>query len=163
MLTKIRFLLITTVLFLTIPLGLQADKPLKGEWSGSFPAEPLFECGDYDILSNVFFEITWIDFFDRKGNWTREVFMITVVDDLFREGKPIHIPGSAKVTAQAHYENGEWLWEQRQGLFYKVTVPGYGALFAERGRIMRDQDGFFFETPHSASDYGPLCDYLRQE
>ena len=70
---------------------------------------------------------------------------------------------------QAHFEDGDWLWEQRQGLFLNVTIPGYGPLVIQVGRIMRDEDGFFFQTPHSDPDgsdlstNGPLCNYLRQE
>lgn len=163
MFTKAKFSLVIVALCLAIPFTAQANKPIKGEWSGFFEEELIFDCDDYWILTNEFVEISWIYFFDQDGNWIREFFTITAVDDLYREGKPIHVSGSARVTAQAHYEDGEWLWEQRQGLFYKVTVPGYGDLVVETGRIMRDEDGFFFETPHSGSDYGPLCDYLRQE
>ena len=163
MFTQFRFLFISAVLFLTIPLGLQANPPIRDEWSGYFESVPLLDCGDYWIMSNELVGLSWIYFFDRDGNFIREIFMIDVVDDLYREGKPIHVPGHANVIVQAHYEDGEWLWEQRQGVFYRVNVPGYGDLMVQVGRIMRDEDGFFFETPHAEFEYGPLCDYLRQE
>lgn len=146
MLTQFRFLFISAVLSLTIPLGLQANPPIKDEWSGYFESVPLLDCGDYWIMSNELVELSWIYFFDRHGNFIREIFMIDVVDDLYRDGKPIHVPGYANVIVQAHYEDGEWLWEQRprsvlQGKCAWLRGPdGSGGTSNERRRriFLRD-------------------------
>lgn len=169
MFAKIKFIFVVAVLCLTIPFSVLAKKPEKGEWSDFFPAEPLIDCGDYWILDDLVFDVFWIDFFDKDGNWIREFENYTFYDDLYRDGKPIHLPGKVEFHVQAFYENDEWVYEQRQGLFFQITVPGYGNMFIQAGRIMRDADGFFFEKGQNITDEAfnesieRLCDYLRQE
>lgn len=167
MFTKTKIIFVITVLCLTIPFSVLAKKPQKGEWAGFFDAEPAIDCGDYTIFDNIVFEVSWIDFFDKSGDWIRTFENYRIYEDFYRDGKPVHLSSKSEFHVQAFYFDGEWQYEQRQGLFNQVTVPGYGNLFIQAGRIMRDSDGFFFEKGQGMGDFeastAKLCDHLRQE
>lgn len=168
MFTKLKFILVIAVLCLTIPFSLSAKKPEKGEWSGFFAEVSIIDCGDYWILTDEVVEIFWIDFFDKDDNWLREFLNFTVYEDLYREDKPKHLTGRLEFHVQSYWENYEWVYEQRQGLFMQITVPGHGNMLFEAGRIMRDADGVFFEKGQfidwdGTADFEPICNYLRQE
>jgi len=169
MFTKVKFIFIITVLCLSIPFSVLANKPEKGEYSDFFLAEPLIDCGDYWILDDYVLDLFWIDFFDNEGNWIREFDNYSFFDDLYREGKPIHSSGKSEFHVQAYFENDEWVYEQLQGIFTQITVPGYGNMLVDTGRFMRDADGFYFEKGQLVGDgefderIEALCDYLRQE
>jgi hypothetical protein len=169
MFTRPTFSLLIAIVCLTIPFSVSANKPESGEWSGFIGTFPIIDCGDYQILTDESLDTWWIDFFDQEDNLIRSLKHYAWHEDLYREGKPLHLNGSTNYHAQIYFEDGEMVLRAMQGIFFQVIVPGHGNMLFEAGRVILDADwNLIFDKGNwldwgGTSDFEVICNYLRQE
>jgi len=164
MTTRFRIIFILTLLSLIFPLHASAAKPDQSKFSMFFPADPLFDCGDFRILDDVAIDGAMRDFLDKDGNWVRSSADYFFDDDLYNENFPdgIHLTGNASVHWQ-WYDDGSF---RNTGVRVGITVPGYGLMLFDAGQFGTDSDGVFYVHGHNqdwtSQDIDAICGYLDQ-
>jgi hypothetical protein len=124
--------------------------------------EFIADCGDFDVLTDYVLDAEIITFFDSAGNPDYDRVHFTFHDfyynsetsEGFAETESGHtlddLPSGNEVTSQ--------------GLSYRVTVPGGGAVLLQAGRLVFDEAGnvVFEAGPHQvlSGDTDELCEAL---
>ena len=147
-----------------------AIPPLKGSdfFDIDFCADPVFELydcgGGLKICEQVLIELDWKIFLDRDGNEKKYWEHQKLVGGLAEVGKTDNFlpynPLSLTWTVDL-IEGGQVI----TGIFALVTVPGYGQIFRDVGRIVFDDFGgeLFFEAgehEYMNEEFDAVCEYL---
>jgi hypothetical protein len=160
-----------------------AVPPESGSWSDTFngcPAEgfqePLYECGNglvicelVDIQSNYKF------FFDKNGQEVRYQEVTKYSGGWFEQGNPGNFLPFRDSTVTAEYDFIEDITSYA-GNFLMLTIPGYGQVFRDVGRISGVGFGVyppytFYAGDHQWFDVAFLgeddaeaaCDYMSSQ
>jgi hypothetical protein len=143
MFKRFSFILVLSILCLTIPLAALAAKPDSGKNSFFFPGDPLVFC-DYDgedddflILDDLLTRVLWNDFYDKEGNLIRHSEKWSFDDDLYHEDFPegIRLKGNAQENSQYSFD-GDSVKQKSTGVSIRINVPGIGHLFFQAGQMM---------------------------
>ena len=123
------------------------------------------ECGDFDVLEDVTYEIAVKDYFNNDGDWIKTKAHWTVEGVVFNADAPEnYLPYKNSVYTE-HYEvdTGE---TRVTGLWALVTVPGYGSIFMDVGLLIYDAGGnIIFEAGKHQwfnANVDALCDHLAE-
>ena len=172
----------TIVLSITL-LGIAtawAVPPETGSWSDTFnfcPNEgeqnPLYECGNGLVICElVDVKVNYKFFFDRNGDTVRYHEVTKFSGGFFEQGNPGNFLPYKDSTVTAEYDFIEDVTSYA-GNYLMLTVPGYGQLFRDVGRISGEGWGVyppytFYAGDHQWFDVAYLgdddaeavCDYM---
>jgi len=119
-----------------------ADKPEQ------YPIEPtqitgefLADCGDFLVLTDYRLEGFGRNYFNEDGSPNRIFLRFDAVDSIYynSEDPSYWVAGSGEhAQFWIHFKDGEPINQVATGPSYKVTVPGYGAVFMAVGRVHFD-------------------------
>jgi hypothetical protein len=125
--------------------------------------ELMANCGDFKIFADGAGKNRLTTFFDREGNPIRVAFHGVYKGTMTNSVTGASLaddPSVANITFDLVAGT-----QTNIGAFFKVTVPGQGAVLIEAGRIIFDGNGppVFIAGPHRPPDetIGILCDALR--
>lgn len=148
---------------LAVPPGRQTVGPT------TVVGQPIGNCGDFIILADYTVVVDWTVFFDNEGvpiRATRKAFVVNGTSLVYNSEDPSYWlaggPGERELVT-FDLVNGT---ETITGPSWKVTVPGYGNVFLNTGRIVFQLDPFavlFYagQVDYYAQDVEALCHVLR--
>ena len=158
---------ILSMLFLLLSFDALAGKPVS--YTDEYPyLWEIVDCGDFWVVDDSW-EIDKInEFYDKDGNFVRLQLIWTTYDDIYRDDEPegAHLFGKSHVSARISFdENGDELWTQ-QGQVVNITIPGYGPLFFDAGKVVYNVDNeiiFSAGKRHdwNFGDFEALCAYFE--
>ena len=161
---RVRFKLAVLAVGVLVVLGLTpqawAVEPLKvsGTRSGN---QLLVDCGTFEIWDEFELNFEGTLHFDRLGNVVRIVEHIWGVDRLYNPENGASISGSFNQGEIVQPLEGE---VAVNGIIFRISVPGAGAVFLDLGRFVFTFDGglVFAAGQHDffAGDIAGLCDAL---
>jgi hypothetical protein len=159
-----RILLLITVaaMVATMAASAAASKPVveEGHDEGTVV---LAECGDFQVLDRFVLDFTARLIFDKSGRLVKIVEQISGTDTFINSKTGKEIPTTTfhnSVIVDPETELGA-----NNGVIFRVTVPGSGAVFLDVGRIVTNQAGTevtFQAGPHQFfdGDLAGLCEAL---
>jgi hypothetical protein len=133
-----RIVALTGILALVSAGVALAAKPLKEYFAGDTAGFFIGDCGTFNVLSDYTFEGQFKVWFDADGNPVRAVehynydaiyYADTNPDEYVRGG-----PGEVE-NLQVEFVDGTFAVA---GLPFKLTIPGYGVVFHDAGRVVFD-------------------------
>lgn len=142
-----------------------AVPPLKGNFGPTdFIGFFIADCGSFDVLLDYTEQGHFIVHFDNEGNPIRENVHFNFPNDVYynSENPEIRLSGNAAQNFKFDYIDNTLAIA---GLQLKLTVPGYGVVFHEVGRLIIDLitgETVFQAGPNDASDgdIAALCEAL---
>jgi len=163
---KILFPITVTVALLLATFGpALADAPFI--WIAHFEDKNDYigTCDGFRILDSYVAEWTIYDYYDSGGNLDRQIGHVKLSGRLYDSKNPgnfIIYDGAYKHIYEGGYKQGDT--DTIIGAFVNVTVPGYGAIYLEIGRITLSRSGevIFKAGPddYFAGDVQALCAYF---
>ena len=150
----------------TMPLA-YADKPDK--YMVEFDGPEEFACEGFTVNNDAHIIFESKDFFDHDGNYVRTQIITEVSDDFYRsdlpEGTHLLSTGHSNVRIEWNEQGGYTTWTQSGlALNAPVTIPGYGPILKDVGRLVFNLDAgwditFSAGKRHALND-GTLADAL---
>ena len=151
--------LTTALIGAIVPVAPAAD--VTPEVSGPFHVErriPIADCGTFQVVDNVVADAKVIVFFDRKGNALSVHSVFQGTDNITNSMTGGSFASKFQNVLLVDLQEG---LGAEVGLVSAVTIPNYGSVFQESGRIVIDEPGhvFFQAGPHRArhDDAVDLC------
>jgi hypothetical protein len=123
-------------------------------------------CDGFRILDSFVTDWTIYDYYDSAGNLDRQVGHVKATGMIYNSKNPEYFVSYNTNTYKHIYEGGYKSGgnDTIVGTYYKITVPGYGDIFLEVGRIIISHKGdILFQAGQSDffyEDIQALCAYL---
>lgn len=155
-------------------LGVGYGQSRTERGSDSFPVVGLLigSCGDFEIWSDFVVTMSWMNRYDRSGQWMQQNLRIRIGPRVYYNAS-----NPEKVVAGGPSELANERWDPATGIVKgtgptnKVHVPGYGNIFSENGSYTWQCEPVTFANCQLVRNVGPnqfaeqdlaeLCDYLR--
>jgi hypothetical protein len=157
----------------SVTFGQSQRRTQKFSVQGSYTNFLVGQCDGFEIWSDWVELLTWVDRVDKNGQFAQEVGR----EKLLGQSLYYNSTNFDKAVAGGPGEAANFRWDAKTGRVYnsavswKVTVPGYGIIFAETGATVYQCDPYTFEncqlvsnTGHNQfidEDLAALCDYLK--
>jgi hypothetical protein len=156
----------------TVTLLLSTFAPAFAEapfiWTAHFEDKNAYvgSCDGFRILDSYVTDWTIFDYYDSEGNLDRQVGHVKASGMLYNSKNPenyiIYNTNTYKHIYEGGYKKGES--DTIVGAYYKLTVPGYGDIFMEVGRIILSRRGDVLfsagQNDFFAGDLQELCAYF---
>lgn len=150
--------------------GAMADKPITITEEWDVVEEPLADCGDFYVWSDSHQTFVSTDFYDKDGNLIKTQVHFTVTGGkVYNSEHPERsLPEGPDHAMWYFYPDSDFLTQA--GLALHVTVPGYGIIGINAGRIIMIPSGNYWEwdviwdagqNDVFNGELYTLCDYLR--
>ncbi|MFN2201970.1 MAG: hypothetical protein ACK2UO_12235 [Caldilineaceae bacterium] len=126
---------------MTCSVAAWADKPVEYPISYSAYANPLFECGDFQILFDTRVEGYERHYFNNDGSLNRILYHVAFRDTVYyNSNDPTYwLPGTAEHQQQwLYFENGVPVLYSPAGPIVRVILPGYGPVALWTGTWVYD-------------------------
>lgn len=123
-------------------------------------------CDGFRVLDSYVTDWTIFDYYDSEGNLDRQVGHVKASGMLYNSKNPENFITYNTNTYKHIYEGGYKKADSDTivGTYYKLTVPGYGDIFLEVGRIILSHHGDVLFTAGQndffAGDLQALCAYF---
>jgi hypothetical protein len=140
-------------------------------WTAHFEDKNAYvgTCDGFRILESYVTDWTVFDYYDSEGNLDRQVGHVKASGMFYNSKNPenfiIYNTNSYKHIYEGGYKKGES--DTIVGTYYKLTLPGYGDIFMEVGRITISRHGDILFTAGQSnffdSDLQALCAYLSNQ
>ena len=153
------FVLVMTTLFLGVA-PVWAIPPETNSLSLSFndcpdgeDPNPFYECGNGLVLCQLLdVEVNYKIFFDNNGDEVRYHELTSISGGLFEQGNPGNFLPYKASTFTAEYDFIENMTSYA-GNYLMLTVPGYGQIFRDVGRISGEGWGVYPPYTFYAGDH----------
>jgi hypothetical protein len=103
--------------------------------------DPITDCGDFLVLADYRGEVYQRDYFNNDGTLKRIFYSFNFSDQVFyNSNDPSYwLPGDrGHSQVWYHFQDGVPVSAAQNGPQIKVTIPGYGAVLLEGGRLVYD-------------------------
>jgi hypothetical protein len=143
---------------LTAATPARADAPeiIDRPYGGSYV---LADCGDFQLNAEFDGNIRIYTWYDDEGNRTLRRWHVSASEDIWNSETGFSVQNTFQTTTARDYESGETM---NTGVGYRITVPGYGAVFFDAGRSVRLNGEQIELMGNVDQDYDELCEAMDQ-
>ena len=165
---KAKFFSLLVVCIITLASVIPALAAEPFVWTASYDNDHAYvaSCDDFRILEAYVADWTIHDYYDAEGNLDRQVGHVKASGTLYNSRNPEYFIEYNTNTYKHIYEGGYRSkgTDTIVGTYYKLTLPGYGDIFMEIGRMIIAHNGDILfkagQGDYSSGDIQAICAYL---
>lgn len=168
---RVLALVAVVMLLATVSFGQKRTEKGSLESSGT---DLVGQCEGFNVLTDYFFRMIWINHFDKNGELLRTRYQWKIIgESVYYNSEDLNkavTGGPGEVSNQSFDPATGQI--RVTGIVYKVKIPGYGLVFAETGALVWQCDDPYTFTncvmvsntghnQYAEGDVAALCDYLK--
>jgi hypothetical protein len=165
-----RVFMIVVALLMLVSLGFGEDRTAQVNYNVPVVGQYLGSCDGFDVLTDYEVAVNFKVVFDKEGEWAtgRLKAKSTAPSVYYNSEDPSHFlmggPAEQEIDHMNYVKGTAFV----SGVMWKVTVPGYGVVYMETGRVVCDPDGWecFLDTntghnQYYEQDVAAMCRILK--